>query len=62
MVASLAEGCRVNSLMGGSILPMRVEGVTGHLDPPSLTPLSEAGCDRVQLGVPHWATSVVTAS
>ena len=25
---------------------------------PSLTPLSVAGCDRLQLGAPHWATSV----
>ena len=25
---------------------------------PSLTPLSVAGCGRLQLGAPHWATSV----
>ena len=29
-----------------------------QLDLPSLTPLSVAGCGRLQLGAPHWATSV----
>ena len=33
-------------------------GSTSQLDLPSLTPLSIAGCGRLQLGVPHWATSV----
>ena len=37
------------------VLPMRVEGATSRLDLPSLTPLSVAGCGRLQLGVPHWA-------
>ena len=37
-------------------------GATSQLDLPSLTPLSIAGCGRLQLGVPHWATSVITAS
>ena len=37
---------------------MRVGGATSQLDLPSLTPLSVAGCGRLQLGVPHWATSV----
>ena len=32
--------------------------MTSQLDLPSLTPLSIAGCGRLQLGVPHWATSV----
>ena len=41
---------------------MRVGGATRELDLPSLTPLSVAGCIRLQLGVPHWATSVITAS
>ena len=48
------------------ILCMRSSGVSAHegggatnqLDLPSLTPLSVAGCGRLQLGVPHWATSV----
>ena len=35
------------------ILPMRVGGVTSQLDLESLTPLSVAGCGRLQLGVPH---------
>ena len=37
-------------------------GATSQLDLPSLTPLSVAGCGRLQLGVLHWATSVNTAS
>ena len=37
---------------------MRVGGATSQLDLPSLTPLSVAGRGRLQLGVPHWATSV----
>ena len=39
-------------------LPMRVGGATSQLGLPSLTPLSVASCGRLQLGVPHWATSV----
>ena len=37
---------------------MRVGGATSQLGLPSLMPLSVAGCSRLQLGVPHWATSV----
>ena len=33
-------------------------GATSQLDLHFLTPLSFAGCGRLQLGVPHWATSV----
>ena len=33
-------------------------GATRQLDLPSLTPLSVAGCGRLQPGVPHWAVSV----
>ena len=44
------------------VLPMWVGGATSQLDLQSLTPLSVAGCDRLQLGVPHWATSVITVS
>ena len=40
------------------VLPMRVGGATSQIDLPSLMPLSVAGCGRLQLGVPHWATSV----
>ena len=36
---------------------MRVGGKTSQLDLLSLTPLSVAGCGRLQL-VPHWATSI----
>ena len=35
------------------VLPMTVDGATSQLDVPSLTPLSVAGCGRLQLGVPH---------
>ena len=40
------------------VLPMRVGGATSQLDLPSLTSLSLAGCGRLQLRVPGWATSV----
>ena len=33
-------------------------GAPSQLDLPSLTPLSAAGCGRLQLGVQNWATSV----
>ena len=45
----------------GSLL-VRVGGATSQLDLPSPTPLSVAGCGRLQLLVPHRATSVITAS
>ena len=37
---------------------MRVGGAASKLDLPSLTPLSVAGCGRLQLGVPNRPTSV----
>ena len=40
------------------LLSVRVGGATSQLDLLSLTPLSVAGCGRLQLGVLHWATSV----
>ena len=64
------QGCRIESLLWLSctdlhfargaqgVLPMRVGSATSQFDLPSLTPLSVAGCGRLQLGVPHWATSV----
>ena len=70
VVTSHAEGCKIKSRLWLSctdlyyargaqgVLPMRVEGATSQLDLPPLTPLSIAGCGRLQLGVPHWATSV----
>ena len=56
----LSRDCTDSYYARGSmgVLPMRVEGATNQLDLPSLTPLSVAGCGRLQLGVPHWATSV----
>ena len=41
---------------------MRVGGAISQLDLLSLMPLSVAGSGRPQLVVPHWATSVITAS
>ena len=37
-------------------------GATNQLDLPCLTPLSVASSGRLQLGIHHWATSVITAS
>ena len=65
VVASHAEGCKIESRLWLSctdlyyargshgVLPMRVGGATSQLDLPSLTPLSVAGCGRLQLRVPH---------
>ena len=39
------------------VLPMREEGATSQLDLPFLTPLSVAGCGRLQQGVANLATS-----
>ena len=68
VVASHAEGGRVDSwLRLRRFIPCTRSsrgiaheggGVTGQLDLPPLTPLSVAGCSRLQLGVPHWGTSV----
>ena len=51
-----------NTWSSGGIALCRVGGATSQLDLPSLTPLSIAGCGWLQLGAPHWATSVITAS
>ena len=68
VVASHAEGCRVDSGWGCTdlyhargaqeVLPMRAGGATSQLDLPPLTPISVAGWGLLQLGVPHWATSI----
>ena len=70
VVASHAGGCKNESRLWLSctdlcyargaqgVLLMRVGSAASQLDLPSLTPLSEAGCGRLQLGAPHWATSV----
>ena len=54
----------VNRALRGAqgAMPMRVGGATSQLDLLSLAPLSVAGYGILQLGVPHWATSVITAS
>ena len=44
------------------VTDMRVGGATSQLDLPFLTPLSAAGCGRLQRGVPRWDTSVITSS
>ena len=36
----------------------RVGVTASQFDLPSLTPLSVAGCGRLQLGASHWVTSV----
>ena len=64
------QGCKIESRLWLSstylyqergaqgVLPMRVWSATIQLDLPSLTPLPVAGCGRLELGVPQWATSV----
>ena len=65
VVASHAEGCKVDPRLRlhRFIICMRRSGGTAHERRgggvrPSLTPLSVANCDRLQPGVPHWATLV----
>ena len=55
-----AEAAPIYSVYEGAqgVLPMMARGVTSQLDLQSLTPLSVAGCGRLQLGVAHQATSV----
>ena len=55
-----ARGCTdlYYALGAQGVLPMRVGGATSQLDLPSLTPLSVTGCGRLQLGAPHWVSSV----
>ena len=72
VVASHAEGCKIESrlwlsstdlyyaLGAQGVLPMWMRGATSQLNPQSLTLLSVAGCGRLHLGVPHWATSAIT--
>ena len=51
-----------NTCSSGGTALCRVGRATSQLDLPSLTPLSVGGCGWLQLGAPHWATSVITAS
>ena len=50
--------CTVQYVELRGYYPVLGGGATSQLDLPSLTPLSVAGCGRLQLGAPHWATSV----
>ena len=54
--AALITVC--NSWSSGGTALCRVGGATSQLNLSSLTPLSVAGCDWLQPGAPHWATSV----
>ena len=53
--AYYSQACTAGSL--GTALN-RVGVMAGQLDLPSLTSLLVAGCGRMQLEAPHWATSV----
>ena len=62
MVASHAEGCKVDSLAAPiytvhealmGVLPMRVGLIKSQLDLASLSSLTIAGCGQWQLGVAH---------
>ena len=58
-IPALAELQVFNYARGAQgVLPIGAGGATSQLDLPSLTLLSVAACGRLQLGVPHWATSV----
>ena len=69
-VATLQDRIPAMAELHRFILCLRRSGATAHegggatsqLDLPSLTPLFVAGCGQLQLGVSHWATSVITAS
>ena len=54
------RGCTdlYNARGAQGVPPMRVGGATSQLDLPSQTPLSVAGCVRLQLRVPHLDASV----
>ena len=47
-----------NTWSSGGTALRRVGDATSQLDLPSRTPLPVAGCGWLQLGAPHWATSV----
>ena len=58
VICSPARIAVCNTWSSGGTALCRVGGVTSQLDLPSLTPVSVAGCGWLQLGAPHWATSV----
>ena len=56
---AICSPCLYRAIRGAQgVLPMRVGGATSQLDLAPLTTLCVAGCGRLKLGVPHWATSV----
>ena len=63
-LSQCSKSCDLQPALNGAIWSSggtarcRVGGATSQLDLQSLTPLSGAGCGRLQLGAPHWATSV----
>ena len=57
-ICSPARTAVCNTWSSGGTALCRVGGATSQLDLPSLAPLSVAGCGWLQLGAPHWATSV----
>ena len=58
VICSPARIAVCNTWSSGGTALFRVGGATSQLDLPSLTPLYIAGCDWLQLGAPHWASSV----
>ena len=58
VICSPARIAVCNTWSSGGTALCRVGGATSQLDLPSLTPLSVAGCGWLQLGAPHWATSI----
>ena len=58
VICSPARIAVCNTWSSGDTALCRVGGATSQLDLPSLTPLFVAGFGWLQLGAPHWATSV----
>ena len=59
VICSPARIAVCNTWSSGGTALCRVWDATSQLDLLSLTPLSVAGCGWLQLGAPHWATSVI---
>ena len=61
-VAGSIAGCGCTDLSyargAQGVLSLRVGRATSHLDLPSLTPFSVAGCGRLQIGVTHSGASI----
>ena len=50
------HGAKYVELKGTALCTVGVKA--SQLNIPSMTPLSAAGCGRLQLGAPNWATSL----